>query len=458
MNKEDYTNSIDKLQISPDFKEKTTKLMKETLNNTKKKSPIAKKLVLSFASAAIIISTSAVALNYNNIFSPNEGSNGNNTDGVTILNNSTDQGITVPVTELTSSANNGKSSRMMPLFVYQGNVYLHYNTSFVTTDGYTVSKEDMLNLRGDLLGKTVGSIDEWSKQSDYAKEFASTIGEGEVYTVKGYDSKYRLMVYTEYPDSFSCEIYDSFGGLTINSGVDYFDLLKLQDNVVSFQWESYDSWNNGKSELSDAKTDAIFNNFIDELYASTPLDEASDLFSESTDYDSQKFIYLKTKDNLITSIRLFKEGYVYAPGVGFFQIAQTAFDAFWNTMPVTAPSETAELPADTASELSSIEVSLGQTSYPVGIDSITFKIKNNSADEVAYGVDYSIEKLSGESWEVVPAVADLMFIEIAQTLAANSEQDFIVDLSQLDPNLDAGKYRLVKNINNQQNYVEFEID
>lgn len=64
-----------------------------------------------------------------------------------------------------------------------------------------------------------------------------------------------------------------------------------------------------------------------------------------------------------------------------------------------------------------------------------------------------MEKLSGESWEVVPAVADLMFIEIAQFLAANSEQDFIVDLSQLNPKLDAGTYRLVKNINNQQIYV-----
>lgn len=350
MNKEDYTNSIDKLQISPDFKDKTTKLMKETLNNTKKKNPMAKRLVLTFASAAIIISTSAVALNYNNLFSPKEGTSGNNTDDVKILN-SADQGITVPLTELPNSTQGGKSARMMPLFVYQGKVYLHYSTAFVTTDGYTVSKEDMLNLRGDLLGKTIGSIDEWSKQADYAKEFASTIGEGDVYTVKGYDSKYRLMVYTEYPDSFSCEIYDSFGGLTINSGVDYFDLLKLQDNVVSYQWESYDSWNNGKSELSDAKTDSIFNDFIDELYASTPLDEATDLFSESTDYDSQKFIYLKTKDNLITSIRLFKEGYVYAPGVGFFQVDQTAFDAFWNTMPVTAPSETAEIPTDTATEI-----------------------------------------------------------------------------------------------------------
>ena len=457
MNKEDYTNSIDKLQISPDFKDKTTKLMKDTLKNTKKKNPMAKRLVLSFASAAIIISTSAVALNYSNLFSPKEGTSGNNADGVKTLN-SANQGITVPLTELPSSTQDGKSARMMPLFVYQGKVYLHYNTAIVTNDGNTVSKEDILNLRGDLLGKTIGSIDEWSKQEDYAKEFASTIGEGDVYTVKGYDSKYRLMVYSDNQGSFSCEIYDSFGGITINNGVDYFDLLKLQDNVVSYQWESYDSWNNGKSVLSDAKIDSIFNDFIDELYASTPLDEATDLFSESTDYDSQKFIYLKTKDNLITSIRLFKEGYVYAPGVGFFKVDQTAFDAFWNTMPVTAPSETVETPADTASELSSIEVSLTQTSFPVGTDSITFKIKNNSTNEVTYGVDYSMEKLSGESWEVVPAVADLMFIEIAQFLAANSEQDFIVDLSQLNPKLDGGKYRLVKNINNQQIYVEFELD
>jgi hypothetical protein len=53
---------------------------------------------------------------------------------------------------------------------------------------------------------------------------------------------------------------------------------------------------------------------------------------ENTEADSQKFIYVKTKDNMITSIRLLKDGYVYAPEVGFFEVDQEAFQAFWNSM------------------------------------------------------------------------------------------------------------------------------
>jgi len=326
MNKKNYINSVEKLHTSKDFKDKTSKLMKDTLNSKRKKNPIAKKLVLSFASAAIIISASVVGFNYNNLFTSNKGAN----------NNLAKPGITVAEMELPTSTE-GTSTRMLPLFVYKGRIYLHYNTTFELNNEFMVDKEDMLNLRGEYLGKTIGSIDEWSNQEDYATEFASTIGESDVYTVKGYDSIYRLMVYSEYPDGFSCEIYDSFGGLTLRSGADYFDLLQFKDNIVSSQWESYDSWNNGKSELSNATIDDAFNEFIDKLYTSTPVDITTDLFTENTDYDSQKFIYLKTKDNLITALRLFKDGYVYAPEVGFFKMDENVFNAFWNTMPATNP-------------------------------------------------------------------------------------------------------------------------
>lgn len=336
MNKENYIKSLDKLQISPELKERTAKLMKEAkndssgkpntiLNHKQKKYPVAKKLALTFASAAVIISAGLFITNYNNLFSLNDGTN----------INSQVQGITVPAMELPSSG--GAAARMRPLFVYQGRIYLHDSGAISTLDGYTVSQEDMLNLRGDYLGKTTGSLDEWSKQADYATEFASTIGDSDVYTVNGYDSNHRLMVYSEYEGGFTCDIYDSFGGATLTSGADYFGMFNLTNNISSFQWESYDSWNNGKSERTDASIDDVFNTFIDKLYTATPLGETSDLLTESTNYDSQKFIYLKTKDNLITTVRLFKEGYVYAPEVGYFKVDQTAFDAFWNTMPVVAP-------------------------------------------------------------------------------------------------------------------------
>ncbi|MDF2541331.1 MAG: hypothetical protein K0S47_1049 [Herbinix sp.] len=318
MNKDNYKKSIDQLPITPDFNERTARIMKKVMYENKKSNFITRKLVISIASAALIITTGAMAFHYANLTPSKQG---------TVSENS------ITIAKVAIGENSGKS-RMMPLFVYQGRVYLHYNTAIATTDGYTVTEEDMLNLRGEYLGKTIGSIDEWSKQDDYATEFASTIGEGEVYTVKGYDSKYRLMVYTKYEGGFSCEIFDSYGGLTLNTGADYFDLLDLKDHAASYQWESYNSWNNGMNERVDAVSDEAFDKFLDSLYASVPEDITIDMFTEKTDYDSQKFIYVRTKDNLITTLRLFKDGYVYAPEVGFFQVDKTVFDDFYNSLPV----------------------------------------------------------------------------------------------------------------------------
>lgn len=107
---------------------------------------------------------------------------------------------------------------------------------------------------------------------------------------------------------------------------------------------------------------------------------------------------------------------------------------------------------------SPISLILEPKSYPVGTKSLTLKIKNASDAEISYGVDFSIEQLiGGDAWGVVPATENLMFIEIAQLLQANSEADFVVDLSQLAPSLEEGTYRIVKNINGEVFYAEFEL-
>jgi hypothetical protein len=456
MNKDIYKKSMDQFEISPNFKERTAKLMKDTRSSKQKSNPMTRKLVYTFASAAILISAGTIALNYDNLFSAKEGPNLTTQDSTILTGDTTAKGITVPQIKLPDSQESGVAADMIGLFVYQGRIYQQSNTALVMDENFMVNKEDMMNLRGDYLGRTIGSINEWSKQEDYATEFASTIGESEIYTVKGYNSKHRLMVYSEYEDgSFGCEIYDSFGGEVLTIGADYFDLLQLQDNIISYQWESFDSWNYGKGERVDADIDGSFQQFIDALYSSTPMGDLVDMFTD--EYDSQKFIYVKTKDNLITTLRLFKEGYVYAPMVGFFQIDQNSFDAIWNSLPVTAPEEGKITPADPSIDSSAIEVSLKTSSYPVDTSAISLSIKNKGAEEVYYGMDYSIEKSTGETWEVVPATKDMVFIDLAQSLAANAEQEFVIDLSSLDPRLDEGLYRIVKNINGETFNAKFEL-
>ncbi len=458
MNKKNYMKSMDELKISEDFNDKTAKKMKDALNQQPgKKYPAIKKLVLSAASIAIILAAGTAAMNLTNNFSPNNGPSGFTADNTVSTDAAGTQSITVPVVEIPESQNTEIKGRMLPLFVYKGHIYVQSNTTFQTPDGMTLNKDEVLSLRGDYLGKTKGSIDEWSSQEDYAAEFASTIGEGDVYTVKGYDSDHRLMVYYEYQDGgFGCDLFDSFGGLTLNSGADYFNLLNLKDNIASYKWESYTSWNNGMNEVKEADTDNVFNEFINSLYTSVPIGENIDMLTENTGYDSQKFVDIKTKDNLITSLRLFKGGYVYDPQVGFFKVDDKAFNAFWDSMPVTAPDAGTDTQDDTAVS-TGIDLTMAESSFPVGTKELNLTVKNTGAEDIFYGVDYSIEKLTGTTWEVVPAVKDLAFIAIANSLAPDSEQAFTVDLSQLNPSLDAGNYRLVKTINGQTFYVEFEL-
>jgi hypothetical protein len=57
---------------------------------------------------------------------------------------------------------------MMPLIVYNGRVY--------TLSGAAINLENGKKILGERLGTTKGNIDEWSKQDEYCKELASTVG------------------------------------------------------------------------------------------------------------------------------------------------------------------------------------------------------------------------------------------------------------------------------------------
>jgi hypothetical protein len=312
MSREKYMNAIDQIKISEDFNYETARKMKEALPVKKKASRYIMRTAFALASAAVIITAGVYTVDNSGI--------GTSKPSITIA-------------EMKLPTKNGEiAARMRPLFVYKDKIYIRYSTAIASPDGYSVSEADMLNLRGEYLGTTTGGIDEWSGDESYIADFASNIGEAEVYTVKGYDSKYRLMVYTPYEGGFGCEIYDSFGGLTMDRGNDYFDLLKLKGNVVSYQWENLDSWNNGGTQKIEQQADDALNIFIKALYSSTPVERSIDTLIDEASANGQKFLYLKTEDNLISSIRLLKDGYVYVDDIGFFQVDKADFSEFYDSL------------------------------------------------------------------------------------------------------------------------------
>ncbi|MDF2908045.1 MAG: hypothetical protein K0R34_3366 [Herbinix sp.] len=312
MSREKYNRAIDQIKISENFHSETARKMKEALPMKKETTKYIMRTAFALASAAVIITAG--------VYMVNQSGTWNSAPSITIAE------MELP------TANGEVAARMRPLFVYQNKIYIRYSTAIATADGYTVREEDMLKLRGDYLGTTTGGIDEWSGDDAYIADFASNIGDAEVYTVKGYDSKYRLMVYTPYEGGFGCEIYDSFGGLIMNSGDDYFSLLNLKGSVISYQWETMDSWNNGGTQKTEQQADDGVNKFIKALYESTPVERSIDTLIDEASADSQKFLYLKTEDNLITSIRLLQDGYVYVDEIGFFQVDQADFDEFYSSL------------------------------------------------------------------------------------------------------------------------------
>ncbi|WP_343769263.1 hypothetical protein [Clostridium malenominatum] len=111
------------------------------------------------------------------------------------------------------------------MIVYKGRVY--------TMSSTTIDSEDGKKLLGEKLGTTKGNIDQRSKQEEYSKEFASTLGIQDVYTVKGYDKDFRIMTYLENDDGTSYpQFYDCLNGITVKNGADIFGKLNIKGNII----------------------------------------------------------------------------------------------------------------------------------------------------------------------------------------------------------------------------------
>lgn len=93
--------------------------------------------------------------------------------------------------------------------------------------------------------------------------------------------------------------------------------------------------------------------------------------------------------------------------------------------------------------LKDVDVKTEKNVYELGIKEITIEIKNNSKQEVSYGLQYEVEKFENNKWVKVPFKEEPMFIEIAYILHPGKTNTQVISLSNLKE-LIAGKYRIVK--------------
>ncbi|GGD55457.1 hypothetical protein [Paenibacillus nasutitermitis] len=232
--------------------------------------------------------------------------------------------ITIPAMKLPDTSS--ESADMVGLVVYNGNIYTQTSTR--------IEPEAAKQLLDEKLGRTKAGIDEWSNQTDYT-ELASTIGETDIYSVKGYDSGFRIMSYQVVEGEIYAELYEHLNGITVTKGEDLIGKTNLLGHVESAKWQSYDSWNYSKPEFNKLQTGPALQTFLEALYEASPVD--ADFLYKAGIYDNgeekQKVLYLKLEDQTEITLWLFKGNYVkYSSAPVFFQMKPDPFLAFWDSL------------------------------------------------------------------------------------------------------------------------------
>ncbi|MEK3714499.1 hypothetical protein [Paenibacillus sp. FSL R7-0333] len=232
-------------------------------------------------------------------------------------------GVVIPKIELPDKSS-GAQADMIGLVIYQGNIY--------TQAAIRIEAADAAALRGEKLGRTTSGIDEWSGKDAYT-ELASNIGETDIYAVKGYDSGFLVMSYTEADGQVFAELYEHTNGITVNSGADLIGKLNLDGRITSAQWESFDSWNNGKQQYLPLPEGAALNGFLSALNAAKPLSADSLMAQGIYDNEDRKLVYLELADKARVELTLFGKGLVrYGNAPVFFEVEPGAFQTLWDNL------------------------------------------------------------------------------------------------------------------------------
>ncbi|WP_040951922.1 hypothetical protein [Gorillibacterium massiliense] len=320
MNKKDYKRLFDQVEPDAAFKERLeAKMNNQTRVNRRRFIPVAAACLALVAALAIY---GSMYLPGKQSATPTDQPSSMPSPAVTVT--PSQQGaVVIPQMELPKQT--GAAMDMIGLVVYKGKIY--------TQTGTTVAGADAKALLGEKIGTAKGNINEWSTQDAYATELASTVG-GTIYTIKGYDSSFRLISYTEQNGEVWADILECLNGITVTKGADVFGKLHLAGNVQSAEWETFDSWNEGKGIRQTQNPDIKVDGFLQALDEATPLpreEKLDELLGESG--ENQKFLTLKLKDQTMVTLRLFKDGYImYGNAAVLFKTDAPAFAELWNQL------------------------------------------------------------------------------------------------------------------------------
>lgn len=318
MNKNDYKRAFGQMEPDPHFGQRLARKLAE--QGQTKTFGLNRRVILSAAACLVVIACAGI-FTFTNL-----GGESTPIASVPPVQTDADGSVFIPKIELPKNKTSEKMD-MIGLIVYQGRIY--------TQTSARIPPEAAKAVLGEKIGRTKGNINEWSNQKEYAKELASSIGEQDVYSVKGYHTDFRIMTYQVADGQIWTEFYECLNGIKISSGGDVLQKLKIMGNVQTASWEDFESWNGGKKQVQKLPLGATLDDFLQALYAAKPI-PFEKLYSQGI-YDqrgqSNKFVYLKLKDQSEVRLDLHQGGYVrYVPANVFFKLDDVAFAAMWGIL------------------------------------------------------------------------------------------------------------------------------
>lgn len=232
-------------------------------------------------------------------------------------------GLKIPAIELPKDTG-GAQVDMIGLIIYNGKIY----TQTATEIDPKISR----NILGTKLGTTKGGIDEWSKQDQYAVEFASNIGVVDVYSVKGYDKDFRIMSYSEIDGEVYSQYYECLNGITVHSGEDIFGKLELNGHIQGAQYRIYSDWDFGVEQFYPIEDMDLLKKFADELDHAIPYSRADveETLGDFRNDENYRQMIIQLNDGSKVSIVVLKDGYIhYGNADVYFKIDNEIFKEVW---------------------------------------------------------------------------------------------------------------------------------
>lgn len=153
-------------------------------------------------------------------------------------------------------------------------------------------------------------------------------------------------------------------------------------------------------------------------------------------------------ERVVCMFRKRMDGIIFGIGISLVLLLSACSNSNWEK----SPYEETEL-----NTLTDVTMEVKEKSYPTNTPGVDLLFKNETDEEYYYGVAFSVEKLEREEWRVVPFKGDISWIEIAIILQPHSKNEENVSFELLEDHLEAGTYRIVKEVSGKPVAAEFEL-